>query len=183
MPRKWPRRTSKGLMAVQKRGCAEALLRGVVLSIDPASGAGESLPGYALLRAGELVESGVIDVGGPDRELHERLFELGRSLREDFDGMEVDVLIVEDVPLKRFHKGGGSSIRSQVTLHRSIGTVLGAVRAQFFVPIHPATWHAHAGEDHEKGDEQDAIAMGRCALAMAADVLGKRNVMRRSRKR
>jgi hypothetical protein len=173
---------SKGLLAIQRPGAAEALLRGQVLVIDPASGGGESRPGFALFYKGALSESGIIEVGASTSQLHERLFELGRTLRDEFSN-DIDVLIVEDVPLKRFGPDRTGSLAGQVNLHRSVGAVMGAVQCRFFIPIHPSTWHAHAGPDHKKSDENDAIAMGRCAMSMASDTIRRRNERRRSRKR
>jgi hypothetical protein len=183
IPRKRRKKgTSKGMLAVQKRGAAESILRGHMLVIDPASGGGESVPGYAVFSAGELIESGTIDVGGPQADLHDRLFELGITLRDSLPN-KVDVLVIEDVPLKRFGPDRSGSLKGQVNLHRSVGAVMGAVKCRFFIPVHPATWHSHAGPDHVKSDENDAIAMGRCALSMASETLGRRVARRRSRKK
>lgn len=179
--RRRPKGTSKGHLAIQKRGAAEAILRGSVLVIDPASGGGTSLPGFAVFRAGELEESGVIDVGGPNADLHERLRELGRTLQREFQST-YDVLIVEDVPLKRFGVDRSGSLKGQVNLHRSVGAVMASVECRFFIPIHPATWHSYAGPGHIKGDENDAKAMGQCAIAIASDTQARRNERRRSRK-
>lgn len=155
------------------------VLEGRVLSIDPSIGSASSLPGYAISVGGVVTESGVIKTGG-SKSTHHRLYELGRSLREDFawgdertpwvipDELvgviqnEWDVLIVEDVPAKRWGKtswGMRGSVKQQVQLHRAVGAIHASVLAKHCVCVHPATWHTVAPAGYVKSDEGDARCM------------------------
>lgn len=160
------------------------VLAGRVLVIDPSTGSmsfdGGSLPGYAVYIGGALIDSGVIQVPTV-KDKHARLWEIGRSLREDFHydhelkhipwslWGEVptpswDVLVIEDVAAKRWIKGKGGrmfgSARQQAPLHRAIGAVHASVEAKHVVEVHPGTWHTVAPDGYIKTDEGDALCMG-----------------------
>lgn len=183
------RRATKLDLALAKAGVADAVAHGSILSIDPASGA-SSLPGFAIFHEGRYVESGVIEVGGRADDLHRRLGELARTIREDLrppSGKPAwDVVIIEDVPDKNWkaRKGRGGAVykvgsaRNQKTLHRSVGAVLAAAgyppATTLVLYVHPATWHAHVGPAYTKSDEGDAIAMAEVAVGAARELLAER---------
>ncbi len=179
---------SKLEIALSKRDVPEAVLDGPMLVVDPASGAKESLPGYAVFVRGVRVESGTIDVGGPEMPRHKRLKELARTLREDFPQWPTwAVVVIEDVPMQ-FHEGKGrgkrSSLAGQVTLHKACGAVESAVETDIVLYVAPATWWAHAGKHrHIKGDENDAVAMGECVLFKAQQAMAERERRKTARKK
>lgn len=161
-----PKKKKQSKVDYQVAKCKSALLEGTVLAIDPSSGSASSLPGYALFRCGELIDSGVIDlkVGW---ELHRRLSQLATTLREDFE--EVDVLVLENIPVTGF----GRSSKAHASLIKAVGAILSSAKYKALVEISPSTWRAyikrHADEftEYEKSDEWDAIIMGYCILDKA----------------
>ncbi len=182
MARKKRAKPTRLQVALFRKGVAELVSSGTMLSIDPASGV-SSLPGYAVFRAGERLESGTIAVGRASDELGARLWELGRSLREELappDGSaEWDVLVVEDIPDKNWSQAGKGkhrigSAKNQKVLHRAVGAVLASVKAKVILFVHPSTWHAHVGPGYVKSDEGDALAMGEVAVVKARQLLAER---------
>ena len=134
---------------------SKQLREGMVLSIDPSSGSKGSMPGYAIFKAGELIESGTIQlpVGKP---LCVRLQTLCQTLQEEFE--VPDVLITEAIYFSRNNKAG-------VSLQRSIGVVLAAFPVNGrVIEVSPNTWRKLRPETYEKTDENDAIMMGYTAL-------------------
>jgi hypothetical protein len=127
-------------------------LTGTMLAIDPSSGSRESQPGFALFNKGILVDAGTIEVTAGD-DIHRRLFELRRSLMEDFT--VPDVLITELIP--PFMNTGFN--RSILNLHYSVGVVLSV----FYCPtirIPPTVWRKHIDDAYIKSDRNDAIMLG-----------------------
>ncbi len=146
--------------------CYKNILYGNMLVIDPSIGsAGKngSLPGYAIFRAGILEDSGVIELP-LKKSQHERLFELGRTLRDDFDSVW-DVLVLENVPSMRM--GQFNSAKMQVPLHMAVGAIHSSTLANHVVRIQPKQWHEVCAEDYVKSDANDAISMGVCVLKYA----------------
>ncbi len=118
---------------------AKPHMMGKVLCIDPSSGSASSKPGFAYFEGGVLKEIGDINVQG-GRPLWIRLQELGGALRKYWP--DVDVLITENIP-PFMAKGKEAQWRNVavVNLHKSIGTILGAVEAKAFVEVTPGSWH------------------------------------------
>jgi hypothetical protein len=142
-----------------------ALTEGHVLAIDPSSGSRDSMPGYAVFIAGQLVDSGLIEVAR-GRELNRKLFIIGETLRTQFE--VPDVLVVEHIP--PFMRGSGFS-KSIVALQRAIGMIIGSIdRPLLEVP--PITWHKLAPEGYQKSDEKDAIMIGYAAIWTAHRMVG-----------
>lgn len=135
----------------------ESLISGHVLAIDPSSGSRDSMPGYAVFRAGRLIDSGLIEVAR-GRELNRKLFIIGETLRTQFESP--DVLVVEHIP--PFMRGSGFS-KSIVALQRAIGMIIGSIdRPLLEVP--PITWHKLAPDGYVKSDEKDAVMIGYAAI-------------------
>lgn len=138
---------------------------GKVLVIDPSSGSQSSLPGYALFEKGELKEVGVLELN-IGRELGQRLKQLSDSLRE-FG--EVDVLVIEDIPVRSFGKGA----RPHASLLKAVGCVMGSVSYKHLVEVSPSTWKAYLKRNegkflnYMKSDDWDALIMGYCSLDRA----------------
>lgn len=154
--------------------CREEILRGQVLVIDPSCGSASSMPGYAIFEAGELVESGTIDVP-LHKELWKRLRYISQCLREEFPSP--DVFILEAIPAHR----GMMSYVALASLNKAVGTFMTSVSYNKYVEISPSVWHSYikslpeyADRDYktqDKGDEMDAIMIGKCVLALATGVV------------
>jgi hypothetical protein len=153
--------------------CAAAILHGKVLVVDPSIGSVSSQPGYAILMAGKLVEFGTIEIRHTDSS-HKRLFELGRSLREDFSSelvdSDFDVLVVEDIPPARYSGSGRNKyhdVSAQLPLHRSVGAILASVKVDHAIAIAPRTWRSFVYDDYVKSDSGDAVVMAHVAVKYA----------------
>lgn len=132
----------------------------MVLAIDPSSGsynkAGQqSYPGYALFDRGELVESGVIDLDGKNVDIQFRLREIYDCCAEQFEAP--DVLVIERIRGRKAHE----------YLKWSISVFITAIRAPILIEMPVTTWRSYAGPNHDKSDENDAIAIGQAAVAIA----------------
>ena len=142
-----------------------ALLEGRILAIDPSSGSKESMPGYAIFHAGQLIDSGLIEVK-IGRELNARLFSIGECLRTQFEAP--DVLAVEHIP--PFMRGSGFS-KSIVSLQRAIGVIIGSIDRPL-VEVPPITWHKLTPVGYVKSDEKDAVMIGYAAIWTACMMSG-----------
>jgi len=119
---------------------------GRFLAVDPAS---RSI-GYALYEKGKLVKSGSFEAHG---EVNTRL----KSIHDFLAAHSIDAMAIEYI--------GGS------TGHRYLSWACGAIAAaQPNVPlfeIKTNLWKKFAGKDWIKGDEADAIAIGKCVVEIA----------------
>jgi hypothetical protein len=151
------------------RVVADKVLQGRMLVLDPSVGSWSSQPGYAIYEAGQLVDSGVIDM--PTYEARSRrLYYLRRVLQEQFTET-FDVVVIEDIPTHRFSRGRGgrtfANAKAQIPLHKAVGVIESIFDAPVLF-VSPATWHSYAPLDYIKSDESDAIVMGHAVLQIAA---------------
>jgi len=51
----------------------------------------------------------------------------------------------------------------------SVGMLVSQLGANELLEIPVTVWKKHAGKDHKKSDEADAIAIGECAIALAKE--------------
>jgi hypothetical protein len=123
------------------------------------------MPGFAYYVKGVLVDAGTIKVI-PGDDIHRRLFELRRSLMEDF--AVPDVLITENIP--PFMDGGFN--KSILNLHYSVGVVM-SVFYCVMARIPPLVWRKYIPENYNKTDRNDAIMLGYTAIKFAADYYGE----------
>jgi hypothetical protein len=132
------------------------ILDGTVISIDPSVGSYSSLPGYAVLIKGQLVESGVIEMplGTP---IHTRLQALSRKLRTLYNQYQPDVLAYENVPPQRY---GGGNAEAHASLLKAVGVVLSIPGPVGYIRLQPRVWKRLVRETYEKGDRQDAEEIG-----------------------
>lgn len=130
-----------------------------MLCIDPSCGSSSSMPGYAIYREGTLTESGTIEIPAVGRPLADRLQDLLQALQSQFE--RPDLLVVEKIPPRRFGRGGAEA---HASLLRSTGVVYSAYHGVPVLTIRPQQWRKMLPEGWTKGDEQDAIALGHCAL-------------------
>lgn len=134
------------------------------MAVDPSCGSRSSMPGYAIYRAGDLVESGTIQIGDVSRPLPYRLQDLGEEIRNMYLRVDPDVLVVEELPVRRF---GGGSATAHASLLKSAGAVFATAPAQRVITIRPQAWRQLTHDGWYKDDEQDAIAMGHAVVAVA----------------
>jgi hypothetical protein len=158
--RKAVTKTDKAVVALGR-----APLEGTLLAIDPSSGSRGSMPGFAFFVKGVLKDAGTIQVI-PGDDIHRRLFELRRSLMEDFS--IPDVLITENIP--PFMDGGFN--KSVLNLHYSVGVVMSVFYCNM-ARIPPAVWRKYIPDNYEKTDRNDAIMLGYTAIRIAADYYGE----------
>jgi len=143
----------------------ENISQGYMLCLDPSCGSSSSMPGYAIYRAGEFVESGVIYVV-PQWPLHIRLQAIGQCLRSEFG--EPDVAVVESIPVRAI--GRGRSRRGHASLLQAVGAMICSVNCSNVIYIDPRIWHRHTQEGWSKGDASDAQAMGNCVIEILGEI-------------
>lgn len=151
------------------REAALGLTRGFVLVVDPSMGSASSLPGYAVYAAGDLIDSGVLQVHTEGTRWH-RLKEVYRQLENLSTAWNPSVCVYEEIPVSAH---AGRSQVSHASLLLALGVTMAAVEAEAFVGIPPITWKKFVSPEYIKGDEQDAIEMGRIVIAMARELLIK----------
>lgn len=138
----------------------ETILTGTLLAVDPSTGSSSSLPGYALYEKGILVESGVIRVDVAAAK-NKRLFEIRRTLQEDFE--VPDVLVIEHISAIAF---GALKYNAEafVGLHRGVGAILSAFNLDTVIEVPPSVWKRKVDEGYTKSDESDAVYIGRYVI-------------------
>ena len=141
------------------------LAYGSVLSIDPSIGSTSSSPGWAYYQSGQLIDSGVIHTGGSHLELWQRARRLGDALRTLCSEYKVDVLVYEDIPAT-----SGFNQNAISSLLKAVGVVLCSTTSSHVVGVHPASWKNYVRPEYKKGDKEDAIEIGRIAIALAQHI-------------
>jgi len=139
------------------------LLSGVVVSIDPSIGSSSSMPGYAVYREGQLIESGIFAI--PHRGVHvaDRLRTLHNHVRKLYNRYDPDMLVYEDIPATRH----GGAAGSQASLLKALGAILAVPGPSGHVGLYPISWKSEARDTYIKGDESDAIEIGWVAIQVA----------------
>jgi hypothetical protein len=153
-----------------------------VLSIDPASG-GSSMPGYAVVKEGVFIESGVIKLpkGG---DVPHRLHCLIGGLQHLWDKHGgFGMLIIEDIPIafgaagtSKQGKGGGIVTRGTTMLQWAVGVTLAAQRWPHIIKVMPQSWHSYLRrkdmhDTYVKDDHRDAAVIMACAYEALTDSL------------
>jgi hypothetical protein len=139
------------------------IIEGSILCLDPSMGSMSSQPGYAVYRAGKLVESGKLNID-PRGEKWERLHELHRQLRNLSRRIVPDLCLYENVPVSAH---GGRSQVSHASLLMAVGVTLAAVEADAFIGITPMVWKSRIRDTYVKSDEADAIEFGWITIEIA----------------
>ncbi len=148
--------------------CYREILEGTMLAIDPSTGSKSSRPGFALYKAGELVESGEIAVDLKANR-SKRLYEIAETVRSEFP--TPDVLVVEYIPPVTYR---GSDVKmngvSLMALQKAIGAIIGANPVEHLLEIPASAWRKYRPTQYVKTDEWDAICLGICAVETAKNV-------------
>lgn len=170
---------------------AAQLLAGRILALDPSVGSWSSQPGYAIFEAGQLIDSGVIEMPvGATRS--RRLYYLRRILTDQFTE-KFDAVVIEDIPTSRVNRRRGGGVyfdaKAQVPLHKAVGVIESCFDAHTLF-VHPATWRTYATEEHlsmktrgEPTDERDAVVMGQTVLLLAAHAAAHPDKKRKGKKK
>lgn len=139
------------------------ILQGTLLAIDPSSGSEGSMPGYALFKAGKLVENGILRLP-LGAELHVRLQAL-RKLMLEFE--TPDVVVVENLPpFMTFNS------KSVLSLHKSVGVAIACTDCSALVEVTPGSWHRNTPAGYIKSDAHDAFLMGMTVIHEACKQQG-----------
>lgn len=146
------------------KDCQDCLLTGKLLAIDPSTGSRSSMPGYAVFNKGELIESGIIEVDLAGNRA-EKLYEINRTLREEFDG-PFDVVAVESAG----YFVNKMSATSVLSLQRAIGAIIAAHPVKCLIEVPSNSWQKYVFPGYVKGDENDAICIGLCVIAIAKEL-------------
>lgn len=133
----------------------DILMKGKILSIDPSIGSQSSMPGYAVFMDGALVTSGLIPVDRK-KSTEDRLQQLSRWIASL--GRTYDLMLIENVQF---------GLRRNSSLLLAAGALMGAASAPVVIQVPPAFWRPRAGTGYIKGDERDAIEIGRVCIACA----------------
>lgn len=144
-----------------------ALVRGVVLVVDPSMGSSSSLPGWAVYSGGDYADSGVLEVHTEGSHWH-RLKEVYRQLENLSKAWLPGVCVYEQIPVSAH---AGRSQVSHASLLMALGVTMAAVEADGFVGIAPVSWKRFISPGYIKSDEADAVEMGRIVIAMANEML------------
>ena len=153
-------RTPKYKLQIQE--CNGCVIDGTLLAIDPSTGSESSLPGYAVFKAGQLVESGTITL---DITLNraQKLYEINRTIREDFGEYKFDAIAVEDIG----YFMGKMNAKAVVSLQRAVGAIVAAYPTECLIEVPSNAWQKHKYKGYVKGDEADAICIGLCVINTA----------------
>ena len=137
-----------------------------MVAIDPSVGSGSSMPGFSVYRAGELVDSGILEIKYY-KPLPDRLRELSGRLRKLYVAYPPDVLVYEEVPVQRY---GGGNATAQASLLKALGVILSVAGPSGYVGITPTSWKAAARDTYVKSDVNDAIEIGWVAIQTATEI-------------
>jgi hypothetical protein len=117
------------------------------------------MPGFARFNSGDLIDSGTIEIN-PKLLIQDRLYHLSNELL--YLGL-CDILLIERIRGNTAHE----------YLRWAVGVTIAAIRPKTVLEIPTTVWkrEARATEDYVKGDEQDAIMMGKAVIRKAREVI------------
>lgn len=149
---------TKGTRAYTEiRRTLKPLLEGVVFCIDPSIGSMDqngkgSLPGWAVSRRGDVIDSGVISIN-VNGTVQQRLRQLAFELRKLYQKWNPDVLVYENITDVPFM---GYSARSHASLMKALGAVLSVAGPDMDVGVFASSWKRLVRPTYVKSDENDA---------------------------
>lgn len=158
--------------AVEK--CAQLMVDGRVLAIDPSISSLSSSMGYSLYEASQLVDAGIVEIKA-SLPKNRKLQEIRKVLMQDFS--DVDVLVIENIaPMRDNSRDKNPYKMAAITkgwknLHQATGAAIASVEAEHVVEVAPITWRKYLKDGYEKSDVADAVMIGYAALADACDYL------------
>ena len=146
------------------------LCAGTILIIDPSIGSSSSSPGWAIYKAGNLIDSGIIHTGGSHLHLWQRARRLKAALETLCSEYNFDVLVYEDIPAT-----SGFNQNAIASLLKAVGIVLACTTSSHVLGVHPASWKNYVRPEYTKGDKEDAIEIGYIAISLAERIRKERN--------
>jgi hypothetical protein len=144
----------------------QAILDGVIISIDPSIGSSSSMPGWAVYRAGQYVASGTFSIP-VHKSIPDRLRILANHVRKLYNEYPSDVLVYEDIPAQRY--GMGNAV-AHASLLKALGAILSVPGPDGYVGIMPVSWKKGVRDTYQKGDESDAVEIGYVVIEFAAQM-------------
>lgn len=138
---------------------------GTVLVVDPSIGSSSSSPGWALYEKCKLRRSSTIDTGGSHLPLWQRARTLGEAIHEICQEYRPDILVYEDIPAT-----SGFNPNAQASLLKAVGIILACTDTESVIGVHPASWKNYVNKEYRKGDEEDAIEIGRIVTELAQHI-------------
>lgn len=142
------------------------ILDGVIMSVDPSIGSTSSMPGWAIYRQGQLVDSGIIEIP-PHLSVWKRLRRLANGIRKLYRQYDPDVLVYEEIPAQRY---GGGNAQAHASLLKALGVILSVPGPDGYVGIYPLSWKKQVRDTYVKGDEQDAREIGWIIYELAKQI-------------
>lgn len=158
-------KTSKAYESIAT--CVKELTEGLVISTDPSIGSTSSMPGWAVYRAGVLIDSGIFEIP-PHKSIPDRLCILHNHFRKLYIKYPPDVLVYEEIPAQRH--GGGGNAWGHASLLKSVGAILSVPGPENYVGILPISWKKLTRPEYVKGDEADAVEIGHIVLGIARTI-------------
>lgn len=136
----------------------DKILGGTLLAIDPSSGSGKSMPGFAVFEAGILVNCGTIAFPKKKAPVYDRLQHLTEQVAKILP-TPPDVLVIEEI-----HKN-----IAHLYLLWSVGVSIAAAKSPvtFELPINCWKALAKVSDDYHKTDAEDAVIIGRTLIELA----------------
>lgn len=159
--------------------CTRQIREGQVVSIDPSIGSTSSMPGWAIYRAGALIDSGTFEINA-NHSVPDRLRALHSHMRKLYNTYTPDVLVYEDIPPLR--QGGGNAA-SHASLLKALGAILCIPGPDHYVGIQPISWKKMVREEYRKGDEADAVEMGWIVIQEADRIRQEVDIRKSKRKK
>lgn len=147
------------------------ILEGTMLCVDPSSGSRQSLPGWAVYRAGSLRDYGIVEV--PSNWLNKgsgipyRLKYIADAFRNAWPGVEYDLLAMEDVKLDN-EKGTLQNAIESLMLAK--GAITAALSWKEYIGVHALAWHSIKPPGYEKSDTSDAVLIGELLIRLAREM-------------
>ena len=131
----------------------ELIETGSLLVVDPSSSSSESQPGWATFSAQKLTGAGVLDIV-PGMRLNRKLHRIVTDLRSF---PPCDMLVLELIA--PFYANRGFN-KSNVSLQRACGAIMGAVETEHCIEVPSVTWYKYIPEGYQKTDMNDALMLG-----------------------
>jgi hypothetical protein len=143
---------------------ADIIMEKSMLCLDPSSGSSGSVPGYALFKAGVLVDAGTVALPRGTRSIQNRLYLLRKALEAEFE--QPDILNIEKIGI---HAGAAKFVhKGTMSLIKSVGTCISVWDCPT-IETAPMTWHSLLPKTgYVKTDSHDAVCLGLAALTLLA---------------
>mgnify|MGYP001571998249 FL=1 len=153
------------------RPLIDFIICGSVVCIDPSIGSTSSMPGWAIYRSGELIQSGIFTID-PKIRIWEKARELHRNVYNIYKKFKPDILVYEEIPDQNYRQGGatGFNVKAHATLLKAVGAILSVPGTSYAVGLRPIVWKKYVRPEYRKGDKEDAIEIGYAAIQISKEI-------------